>query len=126
MYPLVVCVWILSFFFVCVYPLVVCVCARARVCMYVCVCVRMCVCISPSLSLHHRLEILWKCTFCLTLDPGRTLCSPHLSPQDSGLLTGYQKNGVCPVGMRKPLPIILSADIAALPFFYVGGGHVRA
>jgi prolyl-tRNA editing enzyme YbaK/EbsC (Cys-tRNA(Pro) deacylase) len=42
----------------------------------------------------------------------------------SAVMTGYGHNAVVPIGMAEPVPILLSHSIAALPFFYLGGGHV--
>ncbi|CAG8545754.1 6726_t:CDS:2 [Scutellospora calospora] len=41
-------------------------------------------------------------------------------------LTGFENNGVSPIGMNKKIPIIISKSITELkpPIFYIGGGHI--
>ncbi|CAG8481275.1 10278_t:CDS:2 [Paraglomus brasilianum] len=41
-------------------------------------------------------------------------------------LTGFENNGVSPIGMRQPIPVILSKSITEIrpSVFYMGGGHV--
>ena len=47
------------------------------------------------------------------------------SPEDNDRITGYAFNSVTPFGMKKPVPIYLSADIVPHGFFWMGGGHVH-
>ncbi|KAF9331330.1 hypothetical protein BGZ91_012166 [Linnemannia elongata] len=41
-------------------------------------------------------------------------------------LTGFKEGGVCPVGMRTDLPILVSKELADLSpkIFYLGAGHL--
>eukprot|EP00761_Pharyngomonas_kirbyi_P001435 gb/GECH01001439.1/.p1 GENE.gb/GECH01001439.1/~~gb/GECH01001439.1/.p1 ORF type:complete len:266 (+),score=64.27 gb/GECH01001439.1/:1-798(+) len=51
----------------------------------------------------------------------------RLAPEEiNAKLSGYEKNGVTPLGMTEDIPIILSHHIAQLdpPFFWMGGGEV--
>ncbi|KAL0143856.1 YbaK/aminoacyl-tRNA synthetase-associated domain-containing protein [Mucor lusitanicus] len=50
------------------------------------------------------------------------LADPEVSLQ----LTGYKKGGVCPVGMKQPIPIILAESITKLEpsVIYLGAGHI--
>eukprot|EP00250_Pteridium_aquilinum_P008822 c18235_g1_i2 orf=127-849(+) len=51
----------------------------------------------------------------------------RLAPEDDAYrLTGFSHNAVTPVGMKTPIPIILSDAILKLqpPFFWLGGGEV--
>jgi prolyl-tRNA editing enzyme YbaK/EbsC (Cys-tRNA(Pro) deacylase) len=49
------------------------------------------------------------------------------SEQDNSTLTGYEHNSVTPFGLlqQEKVPIILSAAVADLGFFWMGGGHVH-
>jgi prolyl-tRNA editing enzyme YbaK/EbsC (Cys-tRNA(Pro) deacylase) len=49
------------------------------------------------------------------------------SEQDNSALTGYEHNSVTPFGLlqQEKVPIILSAAVADLGFFWMGGGHVH-
>jgi prolyl-tRNA editing enzyme YbaK/EbsC (Cys-tRNA(Pro) deacylase) len=49
------------------------------------------------------------------------------SEQDNSTLTGYEHNSVTPFGLleKEKVPIILSAAVAELGFFWMGGGHVH-
>ncbi|KAL1923347.1 uncharacterized protein VTP21DRAFT_8327 [Calcarisporiella thermophila] len=61
------------------------------------------------------------------LEPGRKTAQMRLvSAELSYELTGFDNNGVCPIGMKKELPIILSESIARLqpPVLWLGGGDV--
>ncbi|CAG8439977.1 11927_t:CDS:2 [Ambispora leptoticha] len=51
----------------------------------------------------------------------------RLAPSEKSLeLTGFENGGVSPIGMKYPIPIILSKNILSLqpPVFYLGAGHV--
>jgi len=51
----------------------------------------------------------------------------RLAPEEaSDELTGYVKNGVTPVAMAHPVPIVVSHRIGKLlpSFFFLGGGHI--
>jgi prolyl-tRNA editing enzyme YbaK/EbsC (Cys-tRNA(Pro) deacylase) len=49
------------------------------------------------------------------------------SEQDNSTLTGYEHNSVTPFGLlqQEQVTIILSAAVAELGFFWMGGGHVH-
>ena len=50
------------------------------------------------------------------------------SPEDNDRLTGYSFNSVTPFGLKDQsnnVPIILSADIVPLGYFWMGGGHIH-
>jgi prolyl-tRNA editing enzyme YbaK/EbsC (Cys-tRNA(Pro) deacylase) len=49
------------------------------------------------------------------------------SEQDNSILTGYEHNSVTPFGLlqQEEVPIVLSAAVADLGFFWMGGGHVH-
>lgn len=49
------------------------------------------------------------------------------SEQDNSDLTGYEHNSVTPFGLlqQEKVPIVLSAAVADLGFFWMGGGHVH-
>jgi prolyl-tRNA editing enzyme YbaK/EbsC (Cys-tRNA(Pro) deacylase) len=49
------------------------------------------------------------------------------SEHDNSALTGYEHNSVTPFGLlqQEKVPIILSAAVADLGFFWMGGGHVH-
>ncbi|CAG9466624.1 unnamed protein product [Pedinophyceae sp. YPF-701] len=58
---------------------------------------------------------------------GKKNFNMRLAPEEvSAELTGYVKNGVVPVAMRQPVPVILSHRILDLSprYFWMGGGHV--
>ncbi|KAG0218776.1 hypothetical protein BGX33_005932 [Mortierella sp. NVP41] len=60
---------------------------------------------------------------------GATRKATHLriAPAEKSLeLTGFATGGVCAVGMKTDLPILLSAALAELspPIFYLGAGHL--
>jgi prolyl-tRNA editing enzyme YbaK/EbsC (Cys-tRNA(Pro) deacylase) len=44
--------------------------------------------------------------------------------EDCEELTGYMPNGVTPLGLRTPMPIILDRDVAKLESAWLGGGEV--
>ncbi|RUS25805.1 YbaK/aminoacyl-tRNA synthetase-associated domain-containing protein [Jimgerdemannia flammicorona] len=48
------------------------------------------------------------------------------SPENSLALTGFDYGGVSPIGMKQPVPVILSEAIVELqpPVFFLGAGHV--
>ncbi|ORZ01476.1 hypothetical protein BCR43DRAFT_470169 [Syncephalastrum racemosum] len=41
-------------------------------------------------------------------------------------LTGFEKGGVCPIGMDQPVPVILAESITKLdpPVLFIGAGHI--
>jgi len=47
------------------------------------------------------------------------------SEEDNSRITGYDNNAVVPFGLLQPVPIILSAPIMPLRYFWMGGGHVH-
>ena len=47
------------------------------------------------------------------------------SEEDNAKITGYDNNAVVPFGLLSPVPIIVSAPIVPLRFFWMGGGHVH-
>lgn len=47
------------------------------------------------------------------------------SEEDNARITGYNNNAVVPFGLLRPVPIFLSAPIAPLRFFWMGGGHIH-
>ena len=47
------------------------------------------------------------------------------STEDNDRLTGYAHNSVTPFGLLQDVPIVLSAAVAPLHFFWMGGGHVH-
>ncbi|KAF8944192.1 hypothetical protein BGZ47_004553 [Haplosporangium gracile] len=60
---------------------------------------------------------------------GATRKATHMriAPADKSLeLTGFKQGGVCPVGMRTDLPILVSKELAELSprMFYLGAGHL--
>jgi prolyl-tRNA editing enzyme YbaK/EbsC (Cys-tRNA(Pro) deacylase) len=49
----------------------------------------------------------------------------RLAPEaESAALTGYEHNAVTPVGCATRLPVVLSAEVADRPHFWLGGGEV--
>ncbi|RUS17422.1 hypothetical protein BC937DRAFT_89994 [Endogone sp. FLAS-F59071] len=48
------------------------------------------------------------------------------SAENSLALTGFDYGGVSPIGMKQPIPVVLSQAITELqpPVFYLGAGHV--
>ncbi|HEX5262066.1 MAG TPA: Cys-tRNA(Pro) deacylase [Phenylobacterium sp.] len=46
-----------------------------------------------------------------------------MPPADAERVTGYRVGGVSPFGQKKPLPIVIDADAAALGQAYVNGGQ---
>ncbi|KAK3826647.1 MAG: YbaK/aminoacyl-tRNA synthetase-associated domain-containing protein [Linnemannia elongata] len=51
----------------------------------------------------------------------------RIAPAEKSLeLTGFKEGGVCPVGMRTDLPILVSKELADLSpkIFYLGAGHL--
>ncbi|MEH3107211.1 MAG: Cys-tRNA(Pro) deacylase [Sphingomonas fennica] len=46
-----------------------------------------------------------------------------MPPADAERATGYKVGGISPLGQRRPAPVILDADAAALPFAYVNAGR---
>ncbi|KAG4085405.1 YbaK/ProRS associated domain-containing protein [Neocallimastix lanati (nom. inval.)] len=48
------------------------------------------------------------------------------SPEKSAELTGFDKNGVCPIGTVEKIPVIITEEMAKLdpPIFYLGAGDV--
>ncbi|KAG0375819.1 hypothetical protein BGX24_008613 [Mortierella sp. AD032] len=60
---------------------------------------------------------------------GATRKATHLriAPSEKSLeLTGFATGGVCAVGMKTDLPILISKELAELspPIFYLGAGHL--
>eukprot|EP00882_Tetradesmus_deserticola_P012568 GHRQ01013321.1.p2 GENE.GHRQ01013321.1~~GHRQ01013321.1.p2 ORF type:complete len:135 (+),score=65.57 GHRQ01013321.1:1563-1967(+) len=58
---------------------------------------------------------------------GKQYFNMRLCPEDvSDALSGYEHNAVSPIGIKTPLPIILSHRIAKLEpdFFFIGAGEV--
>lgn len=49
---------------------------------------------------------------------------PRLNSEDAFALTGFAFNGVCPIGMKVPIPLIVSDRIAQLvpQYLWLGGG----
>lgn len=47
------------------------------------------------------------------------------SEEDNRRITGYEHNSVTPFGINKPVPIVVSAVLEPLRFFWMGGGHVH-
>ncbi|CAO3653443.1 unnamed protein product [Cunninghamella echinulata] len=47
-------------------------------------------------------------------------------PEVSFELTGYKRGGVCPLGMKNPLPIIMAESVTKLdpPVMFLGAGHI--
>ncbi|GAB9471263.1 hypothetical protein Gpo141_00008483 [Globisporangium polare] len=57
--------------------------------------------------------------------PGRKYFNfQHASGNASEELTGFQHNGVAPFGMKAPIPVVVSGEVAALEpsFIWLGGG----
>ena len=49
----------------------------------------------------------------------------HFCDEETSLaLTGFGHNGVCPIGMKTPIPVVLSEKILEWERFWLGGGHV--
>ncbi|MEP7206241.1 MAG: aminoacyl-tRNA deacylase [Casimicrobiaceae bacterium] len=48
-----------------------------------------------------------------------TPCAPAVADRHSG----YQVGGTSPFGTRRPIPVIMQASIAALPYLYINGGR---
>lgn len=46
-------------------------------------------------------------------------------PADNDRLTGYSFNSVTPFGLKEQVPIVLTAAVLPLYFFWMGGGHVH-
>lgn len=58
---------------------------------------------------------------------GKQYFNMRLCPEDvSDSLSGYEHNAVSPIGIKTPLPIILSHEITKLQpdFFFLGAGEV--
>jgi prolyl-tRNA editing enzyme YbaK/EbsC (Cys-tRNA(Pro) deacylase) len=58
---------------------------------------------------------------------GKQFFNMRLCPEDvSDSLSGYEHNAVSPIGIKTPLPIIMSHEIAQLQpdFFFLGAGEV--
>jgi prolyl-tRNA editing enzyme YbaK/EbsC (Cys-tRNA(Pro) deacylase) len=47
------------------------------------------------------------------------------SEDDNRAITGFEHNSVTPFGLLQRVPIILSAKLEPLKFFWMGGGHVH-
>jgi prolyl-tRNA editing enzyme YbaK/EbsC (Cys-tRNA(Pro) deacylase) len=47
------------------------------------------------------------------------------STDDNRTITGFEHNSVTPFGILKPVPIVVSAALEPLRFFWMGGGHVH-
>lgn len=47
------------------------------------------------------------------------------SEDDNRSITGFEHNSVTPFGILKPVPIVVSAALAPLRSFWLGGGHVH-
>lgn len=63
-----------------------------------------------------------------SLIPGASRSNYHLrsaKPEDVAQLTGSEFNGVCPIGNKVKIPIILSERLLHVPtgWMYVGGGE---
>jgi prolyl-tRNA editing enzyme YbaK/EbsC (Cys-tRNA(Pro) deacylase) len=59
--------------------------------------------------------------------PAKKYYNMRLAGEDDAFrLTGYRKNGICPIGIHPNLPLIITSNIAALmpPIMYMGAGHI--
>lgn len=75
-----------------------------------------------------RLDTQMLFKFVRGLIPGSSRNHYHFrsaKPEDVTKLTNAEFNGVCPVGNKVNIPVILSARLTSLPsgFMYVGGGE---
>lgn len=66
--------------------------------------------------------------FVRSLIPGASRSNYHLrsaKPEDVALLTGAEFNGVCPIGNKTDIPIVLSERLLHVPtgWMFVGGGE---
>lgn len=66
--------------------------------------------------------------FVRSLIPGASRSNYHLrsaKPEDVARLTGAEFNGVCPIGNKTEIPIVLSERLLNVPtgWMYVGGGE---
>lgn len=51
---------------------------------------------------------------------------PHLqpsSPEDAERLTGYKPGGICPFGLRSPLPVFAQSTLFACATLYINAGE---
>ena len=51
---------------------------------------------------------------------------PHLqpsSPEDAERLTGYRPGGICPFGLRSPLPVFVQASLLDCATLYINAGE---
>lgn len=51
---------------------------------------------------------------------------PHLqpsSPEDAERLTGYKPGGICPFGLRSPLPVFAQVSLFACATLYINAGE---
>ena len=46
-----------------------------------------------------------------------------MKPADAERITGYRVGGVSPFGQKKPAPMVIDADAAALPEAFMNGGQ---
>jgi len=46
-------------------------------------------------------------------------------PADNDRLTGFSFNSVTPFGLKEQVPMVLTAAVVPLNFFWMGGGHVH-
>ncbi len=44
------------------------------------------------------------------------------SPENAELLTGYRPGGICPFGLRHPLPVFAQQSLFTLPLLYINAG----